>query len=78
MALAENPQLEGIEGVVEENGETRWALEVAKELSIPMQSIQTAFDVRLQSQKGQINFATKLLAAMRNKFGGHQINPDKQ
>jgi 6-phosphogluconate dehydrogenase len=78
MALAENPQLEGIEGVVEENGETRWALEVAKELSIPMQSIQTAFDVRLQSQKGQINFATKLVAAMRNKFGGHQINPDKQ
>jgi 6-phosphogluconate dehydrogenase len=77
-ALADNPQLEGIEGVVEENGETRWALEVAKELSIPMQSIQTAFDVRLQSQQGQINFATKLLAAMRNKFGGHQINPDKQ
>jgi 6-phosphogluconate dehydrogenase (decarboxylating) len=27
------------------------------------------------SQKGDISFTTKLLAAMRNKFGGHQINP---
>jgi 6-phosphogluconate dehydrogenase len=76
-ALAENPTLEGIEGVVEEKGETRWALEAATELGIPMQSIQAAFDVRLKSQAGEINFATKLLAAMRHKFGGHQINPEK-
>jgi 6-phosphogluconate dehydrogenase (decarboxylating) len=39
-----------------------------------MQSIQAAFDVRLASQQGQTNFATKLLAAMRNKFGGHNLN----
>jgi 6-phosphogluconate dehydrogenase len=76
-ALQENPQLDGIEGVVEEKGETRWALEAAKDLGIPMQSIQAAFDVRLKSQAGEITFATKLLAAIRNKFGGHQINPEK-
>jgi 6-phosphogluconate dehydrogenase len=74
-ALKENPEMSGIEGVVAETGEARWTLEVAQEMNIPMQSIQAAFDVRLQSQKGQINFATKLLAAMRNKFGGHDINP---
>jgi 6-phosphogluconate dehydrogenase len=39
-----------------------------------MPSIQAAFDVRIASQQGDINFATKLLAAMRNKFGGHQLN----
>jgi 6-phosphogluconate dehydrogenase len=75
-ALAENPELEGIDGVVAESGEARWTLEVAKELGIPMQAIQDAFDIRLASQKGEVNFATKLLSAMRNKFGGHAINPE--
>lgn len=74
-ALSENPQLGGIDGKVAESGEARWTLEVAKDLNIEMPAIQSAFDVRLASQKGQVNFATKLLAAMRNKFGGHQINP---
>jgi 6-phosphogluconate dehydrogenase len=73
-ALAENPQLEGVDGYVAESGEARWTLEVAKELNIPLPAIQTSFDVRLASQRGEVNFATKLLAAMRNKFGGHQVN----
>lgn len=73
-ALKENPELTGIEGFVAESGEARWALEVAKEFKIETPAIQSAFDVRLESQKGKINFATKLLAAMRNAFGGHKIN----
>ena len=73
-ALAENPTLEGIEGFVAESGEARWTLETAKELNIDLPAIQSAFDVRVASQKGEINFATKLLAAMRNKFGGHELN----
>lgn len=73
-ALHENPQLDGISGVVAESGEARWTLETAKELGIPMPAIQASFDVRLASQNGEINFATKLLAAMRNKFGGHNID----
>ena len=73
-ALAENPQLEGIDGFVAESGEARWTLETAREMNIPMPSIQAAFDVRIASQNGEVNFATKLLAAMRNKFGGHEIN----
>jgi 6-phosphogluconate dehydrogenase len=76
-ALAENPDLAGIDGVVAESGEARWTLETAKDIEIPLPAIQASFDVRLASQKGQTSFATKLLAAMRNKFGGHQINPDK-
>jgi 6-phosphogluconate dehydrogenase len=75
-ALAENPELSGINGVVAESGETRWTLEAAKELGKDLPAIQASFDVRLASQKGQISFATKLLAAMRSKFGGHQINPE--
>jgi 6-phosphogluconate dehydrogenase len=73
-ALHENPNLDGISGVVAESGEARWTLETAADLGIPMPAIQASFDVRLASQNGDINFATKLLAAMRNKFGGHNID----
>lgn len=73
-ALEENPNLDGIEGFVAESGEARWTIEVAKDMNIPLPAIQTSFDVRIASQKGEISFATKLLAAMRNKFGGHQLN----
>lgn len=75
-ALKESPDLEGIDGFVAESGEARWTLETAKELGIPLQAIQASFDVRLASQQGETNFATKLLAAMRHKFGGHQLNQD--
>lgn len=73
-ALSENPTMEGIDGYVAESGEARWTLETAKQLGISMPSIQAAFDVRLASQQGETNFATQLLSAMRNKFGGHAIN----
>jgi 6-phosphogluconate dehydrogenase len=75
-ALHENPQLTGIDGYVAESGEARWTLETAKELGIPLPGIQASFDVRLASQQGDTNFATKLLAAMRAKFGGHAINKE--
>jgi len=73
-ALHENPKLENISGVVAESGEARWTLETADELGIPLPSIKASFDVRLDSQSGEVTFATKLLAAMRNKFGGHNID----
>lgn len=73
-ALAKNPQLDGISGFVAESGEARWTLEIAMEKNIPMSAIQAAFDVRIASQQGETNFATKLLAAMRNEFGGHNLN----
>ncbi len=73
-SLRESPNLDTIEGVVAESGEARWTLETAKDLGIPLPAIQAAFDVRLASQQGEVDFSTKLLAAMRNKFGGHDIN----
>lgn len=77
-AIKNNPNQEGILGVVAESGEARWALEVAKEFNIDAKAIQTSFDVRLESQKGKVNFATKLLCSMRNAFGGHKINEQQQ
>jgi 6-phosphogluconate dehydrogenase len=75
-ALRENPTLQGIDGFVAESGEARWTLEVAEKLGLPLPAIRAAFDVRLQSQQGKTSFATQLLAAMRNKFGGHSLNKE--
>ncbi len=73
-ALHANPNMDGISGVVAESGEARWTLETANEMNIPMPAIQASFDVRLASQQGHVDFSTKLLAAMRAGFGGHDIN----
>ena len=82
--LAKNPDLQGIDGFVHESGEARWTLETAQAQSdaadasgkhnIELPAIQVALDARLASQQGKTNFGTKLLAAMRNGFGGHQLN----
>ena len=75
-ALTKNPELEGIDGLVAESGEARWTLETAQDLSLPMPAIQASFDVRIASQQDAAarDFRTKLLAAMRNEFGGHELN----
>lgn len=73
-AFQENPTLDGISGYVAESGEARWTLEAAESMGIELPAIQAAFDVRLASQKGEVNFATKVVAAQRNKFGGHNLN----
>lgn len=72
--LQVNPKLDDVSGFVAESGEARWALEAAKTHQVDMPSIQAAFDVRVASQQGKVSFATKLLAAMRNSFGGHKLN----
>ena len=72
--LAVNPRLDGIEGIVAQSGEAKWTLEAAAAKNISAPVIQTALNVRSASENGEINFATKLLAAMRNAFGGHDIN----
>jgi len=73
-ALQANPGLDGIAGTVAESGEARWALEAARAKGVDMPAVQTALDVRVASQSGATSFATKLLAAMRNVFGGHSLN----
>jgi 6-phosphogluconate dehydrogenase len=74
VALHENPKLDGVDGYVAESGEARWALEVAKDHNVPMPAVQSSLDVRVASEAGETNFATKVLAELRNKFGGHTIN----
>lgn len=71
----ETPALNNVDGIVAQSGEAKWSLEIGRELGIDMPAIQTSFDVRIKSEQGDISYTTKLLAALRNKFGGHNINP---
>ena len=73
-ALHENPEFEGIDGYVAASGEGKWTYETAQAANVPMPALREALNVRTASQNGYNTFATKLLAALRNKFGGHAIN----
>ncbi len=75
--LKRDPELEGVKGVVGESGEARWTLETADKLGIPTPVIKAAFNVRLKSQAGDVSYATKFLAQLRNEFGGHNVNPKR-
>lgn len=72
--LRENPELEGISGYVAASGEAHFTLEAAQKYGVKMPVTQASVDVRTASQNGEVSFATKLVAAQRNKFGGHNLN----
>lgn len=70
----ENPDFEGVDGYVADSGEGRWTLDSAHQNNIKMPVLEDALKVRFDSQNGEVSYATKILAALRNKFGGHNIN----
>jgi len=74
-ALGENPNLEGIKGWVADSGEGRWSVKESIDLDIPAPVITAALQSRFVSRIEE-NFAAKLLAAMRNQFGGHAFKKD--
>jgi len=71
-ALAENPTLEGIAAWVPDSGEGRWTVVEAIELNCAIPVITLALQRRFRSRE-EAPFADKLLAAMRNQFGGHAV-----
>jgi 6-phosphogluconate dehydrogenase len=74
--LRKHPELDHTEGVVAMTGEAEWALQVAKEANVEMPAVAESLAVRAASEKGNVTFGTKLLAALRNAFGGHPLNRD--
>ncbi|HYR89261.1 MAG TPA: decarboxylating 6-phosphogluconate dehydrogenase [Terriglobia bacterium] len=71
-ALQENPRLEGIQPYVADSGEGRWTVAEAIDLNISAPVITLSLLERLRSRDEEA-FGTKLLALMRNKFGGHAL-----
>jgi len=71
-ALAADPKLEGLKPYVEDSGEGRWTVEDAIEKSVPAPTITASLFARFRSRRDN-SFADRLLAALRNQFGGHAI-----
>ena len=71
-ALHENPELEGIAAYVPDSGEGRWTLMEALELERPIPVIALSLDRRFRSRL-ENPFSDRLLAALRQQFGGHPV-----
>jgi 6-phosphogluconate dehydrogenase len=71
-ALAKDQNLSHIEGWVADSGEGRWTAAEAIDLDVPAPVITLALQQRFISRQDE-SYAAKLVAAMRNEFGGHAI-----
>jgi 6-phosphogluconate dehydrogenase len=71
-ALRPDANFEQIKGVVVDSGEGRWTVSEAIDRGVPAPVITTALYTRFASRE-QDSFALKLLAALRNQFGGHAV-----
>jgi len=71
-ALAEDPELAGLRGYVEDSGEGRWTLQEGIDRDVPMPALTAALFTRFRSRQ-QDTFAERMLAALRNQFGGHAV-----
>jgi 6-phosphogluconate dehydrogenase len=71
-ALSENADLAGLEGYVEDSGEGRWTLHEGIDRSVPMPVLTASLFTRFRSRENN-PFSERLLAALRNQFGGHAV-----
>ena len=71
-ALSKDANLSSIEGWVADSGEGRWTVAEAVDLDVPAPIITLSLQQRFISRQTE-SFAAKLLAAMRNEFGGHAV-----
>lgn len=72
-ALSEDDNLEWVEPYVEDTGEGRWTIQEGIDLSVPLPAISLALMMRFRSRQKN-SYAARLLAALRNQFGGHSIH----
>ena len=72
LALAENPTMKGIAPFVVDSGEGRWTVAEAVDLDTPAPVITLSLLERLRSRDTE-SFSDKLLAVMREQFGGHPV-----
>jgi 6-phosphogluconate dehydrogenase len=74
-ALGKNPTMDGIAPYVADSGEGRWTVAEAIDLDVPAPVITLSLLERLRSRDTE-SFSDKLLSAMRNQFGGHEMKKE--
>lgn len=76
--FAKDQELETISGEIGENLTGQWTVQAAKELGVPVKVIEQALAVRAWSRETGGNYATKVVAMLRNEFGGHAVKKIKK
>jgi 6-phosphogluconate dehydrogenase len=71
-ALQEDPGLDKLLAYVDDSGEGRWTVQESVDLAVPAPVISAALQARFRSRQDQ-PFGGRLLAALRNQFGGHAV-----
>ncbi len=74
-AFERDPELARIRGWVEDSGEGRWTVQEAIDHAVPAASIALSLFTRFRSRQ-EDSFSGKVLAALRNEFGGHAVIPE--
>jgi len=75
LAFAKDAKLENIAGYVDDTGEGRWTVLDAIDLSVPVPTLALSLFMRFRSRQ-QDSFSAKVIAALRNEFGGHAIKAE--
>jgi len=76
LAFEEDPDLEKIRGWVDDTGEGRWTVEAAIDENVPAPVITLSLLARFVSRQDE-SYSAKVIAALRNQFGGHAVKSEK-
>ncbi|MEO8899392.1 MAG: phosphogluconate dehydrogenase (NAD(+)-dependent, decarboxylating) [Candidatus Dormibacter sp.] len=76
-AFERDPRLSQLRGWVDDSGEGRWTIDEAMDLSVPVPVLVLSLMARYQSRLPD-SFGNKVIAALRNEFGGHAVKPEEQ
>ena len=71
-AFSKDPRLSSIRDYVDDSGEGRWTILEAMELDVPTPVITLSLLARFASRRDD-SFSAKVIAALRNEFGGHAV-----
>jgi 6-phosphogluconate dehydrogenase len=74
LALTKDPGLEHLQPWVEDSGEGRWTVEESINTAVPAPVIGLSLMMRFRSRQ-ENSFGARMLAAMRQQFGGHAVKP---
>lgn len=75
-SLEKDPKLQLIEGAIDATGEGEWTISQAKKQNVPVEIIEASLNFRSRSKqdkKVSSSFAARMVAALRNAFGGHEV-----
>jgi 6-phosphogluconate dehydrogenase len=74
-ALTKNPEFDGIKDWVADSGEGRWTVQEAIDRDVPAPVITLSLQARFRSRQEE-SYGAKVLAALRNEFGGHAVKTE--